>query len=232
MLPLTGPPALRLPPTAGAPGNVVAIVVLLASPPTSAPGAGRRAALAAGAALPVLGLAASLAAPSTSSPSPRREGPAALAARIVAAAVLVLARQPGSPAAARPRWWRRHWRWLARRWWCRPPLRAAPAGRCAASPVSGAVAVEQHPGARLMDRWPRRLLTAAGPPPVSPGRCWLCCRPRVTLEGSRRCYDEYGSPVPNARWGHRGRVFVNPNCNRTWGADGSNRPRLIEPPAS
>jgi hypothetical protein len=89
MLPLVGSPALRLPPPSGAPPNVVAVIVLLAV--ATDLGGGRRAAagLAAGAMLAVLALAAELGTLNLIAVS-TAGGTAALAARAVGAALLVL----------------------------------------------------------------------------------------------------------------------------------------------
>lgn len=90
MLPLPSSPALRLPPPAGAPGNVVAVIVLLAIAVELGAASRRVAALAAAAAVPVLALAA---AGSTASVEAISTAPGALGAgaRLSAAAVLLLA---------------------------------------------------------------------------------------------------------------------------------------------
>jgi hypothetical protein len=90
MLPMVGSPALRLPPPAGAPGNVVAVVVLLAVATDLAAGSRAATALAAAAALPVLALAASLGTLDVAAVC-TAGGAAGLAARAVPAVVLVLA---------------------------------------------------------------------------------------------------------------------------------------------
>jgi hypothetical protein len=158
MLPLTGSPALRLPPLLGAPGNVVAIIVLLAIAADLGGGSRAAAALAAGAALPILGLAASLGTLNVIAIS-TAGGTAALTARAVAAAVLVLAaslvaggRSAAVVAAALA---------LAGGSLVVPSaLRADPPVLCGLACL-GTVVVSSIL-ARLRDRWPRRLLTAAG----------------------------------------------------------------------
>jgi hypothetical protein len=90
MLPMVGSPALRLPPPAGAAGNVVAVVVLLAVAVDLGAASRVVAALAAAAAVPVLALAAagstvSVVAICTAG------GTAGVAARATAAATLLLA---------------------------------------------------------------------------------------------------------------------------------------------
>jgi hypothetical protein len=157
MLPLTGSPALRLPPPLGAPGNVVAIVVLLAIATDLGAGSRAAAALAAGAALPVLGLAASLGTLNVIAIS-TAGGTAALVARAVAAAVLVMAsslagggRSAAVVAAALA---------LAGAALVVPSaLRAEPAVlgglACLGTVVVASIL------ARVRDRWPRPLLTVA-----------------------------------------------------------------------
>ncbi len=95
MLPMPGSPALRLPPASGVTGNVVVIVVLLAVAVDLGGGARRMAALAGGAALPVLALAAvgNTVSVVTIAGAP---GSWALAARALAAALLVLAASTGA----------------------------------------------------------------------------------------------------------------------------------------
>jgi hypothetical protein len=90
MLPMVGSPALRLPPPAGAPGNVVAVVVLLAVATDLGAGSRAAAALAAAAAVDVLALAASLGTLDLATIC-TAGGAAGLAARAVPAAVLVMA---------------------------------------------------------------------------------------------------------------------------------------------
>jgi hypothetical protein len=158
MLPLIGSPALRLPPPSGAPGNLVAIVVLLAV--AADLGSGRRAAavLAAGAALPVLALAAELGTLNVIAIS-TAGGTAALAARVVAAAVLVTAsslvaggRSAQVVAAALA---------LAGASLVVPSaLRAEPPILCGLACLG--LVVVSAALARLGDRWPRPLLTVAG----------------------------------------------------------------------
>jgi hypothetical protein len=158
MLPLVGSPALRLPPPSGAPGNVVAILVLLAV--AADLGTGRRAAavLAASAALPVLGLAASLGTLNVIAIS-TAGGTAALAARVAAAAVLVVAsslvaagRSASIVAAA-----------LAL---AGAALVIPSAVRSDSAWLSGlaclGVVVVSGVLARLRDRWPRPLLAVGG----------------------------------------------------------------------
>jgi hypothetical protein len=90
MLPLTGSPALRLPPATGVAGNVVAVGVLLAVA-IDLGGASRRAsALAAAAAVPVLALAAAGSTLSVVAIS-SAAGAAGVAARSLAAAILLMA---------------------------------------------------------------------------------------------------------------------------------------------
>jgi hypothetical protein len=158
MLPLTGSPALRLPPPLGAPGNVVAIVVLLAIAADLGAGSRAAAALAAGAALPVLGLAASLGTLNVIAIT-TAGGTAALTARVVAAAVLVVAaslvaggRSAAVVAASLA---------LAGASLVVPSaLRADPPVLCGLACL-GTVVVSSIL-ARVRDRWPRRLLAAAG----------------------------------------------------------------------
>jgi hypothetical protein len=158
MLPLTGSPALRLPPPLGVPGNVVAIVVLLAIATDLGAGSRAAAALAAGAALPVLGLAASLGTLNVGAIS-TAGGTAALTARAVAAALLVIAsslvgggRSAAVVAAALT---------LAGASLVIPSaLRSQPAVLCGLACL-GMVVVSSLV-ARMRDRWPRPLLTALG----------------------------------------------------------------------
>ncbi|MEO8898057.1 MAG: hypothetical protein ABI352_10540 [Candidatus Dormibacter sp.] len=158
MLPLTGSPALRLPPPVGATGNVVAIVVLLAV--AADLGAGSRAAawLAAAAALPVLGLAASLGTLNLAAIT-TAEGTAALAARTMAAAMLVMASSlvAGSRTAAV----------VAAALALAGASLVVPSALRSEPPVLGALAclgmvLISSILARPKDRWPRPLLTAAG----------------------------------------------------------------------
>lgn len=158
MLPLVGSPALRLPPPAGAPGNVVAILVLLAV--ATDLGAGRRAAvaLAAASALPVLGLAASLGTLNVIDVT-TAGGAEALGARALAAAMLVLAaslvvggRTAAVVAAALA---------LAGASLVIPSaLRGQPPVLCALACLG--VVVLSGLLARLRDRWPQLLLAVAG----------------------------------------------------------------------
>jgi hypothetical protein len=158
MLPLVGSPALRLPPPAGAPGNVVAILVLLAV--ATDLGAGRRAAamLAASAALPVLGLASSLGTLNVIALS-TAGGAAALAARAAAAALLVLASSlvaAGRSAAV-----------VAAALALAGASLVIPSALPGDSPWLGglaclAVVVVSGVLARLRDRWPRPLLAVGG----------------------------------------------------------------------
>lgn len=158
MLPLVGSPALRLPPPAGAPGNIVAILVLLAV--AADLGAGRRAAvaLAAASALPVLGLAASLGTLNVIDVA-TAGGTEALGARALAAAMLVLAaslveggRTAAVVAAALA---------LAGASLVIPSaLRGQPPVLCALACLG--VVVLSGLLARLRDRWPQLLLAVAG----------------------------------------------------------------------
>lgn len=90
MLPLVGSPALRLPAPSGAPGNVVAVALLLAVAVDLGGGSLRASALAAAAAVPIAALAAAGSSLSTTVIS-SAGGPAATAARALAAGLLVLA---------------------------------------------------------------------------------------------------------------------------------------------
>jgi hypothetical protein len=99
MFPMVGAPGLRLPPTGGVAGNVVAIIVLLAIAVELGAGARSVSRLAAAAALPVLALAAvagSVSAVAVVSAG----GTAALAARTLAACLLVLASSAASAGRA------------------------------------------------------------------------------------------------------------------------------------
>jgi hypothetical protein len=90
MLPLPGSPALRLPPPAGATGNVVAVIVLLAIAVDLGALSRRVAALAAAAAVPVLALAAAGSTVNAAAIS-TAHGALGAGARVSAAAVLLLA---------------------------------------------------------------------------------------------------------------------------------------------
>jgi hypothetical protein len=158
MLPLVGSPALRLPPPAGAPGNVVAILVLLAVAVDLGAGRGAASALAAGAALPVLGLAASLRTLNVIAIT-TAGGAEALAARSMAAAVLVMAsslvasgRTAALVAAALA---------LAGASLVIPSaMHGEPPVLCALACLG--VVVLSGVLARLRDRWPQLVLAVAG----------------------------------------------------------------------
>jgi hypothetical protein len=90
MLPMTGSPALRLPPATGVAPNVVALAVLLAVAVDLGGSSKRVSLLAAAAAVPILALAANQATLSAVAVSTSGGG-TGLAARSLAAAILVLA---------------------------------------------------------------------------------------------------------------------------------------------
>jgi len=90
MLPLTGSPALRLPPPGGVAGNLVAVGVLLAVSVDLGAGSIRASVLAAAAAVPVLGLAAAAGTVSVMVIAAVPDA-AGLLARAIAAVLLVLA---------------------------------------------------------------------------------------------------------------------------------------------
>lgn len=96
MFPMVGSPGLRLPPAGGVAGNAVTIIVLLAIAVELGAGARSVSRLAAAAAVPVLALAA-VAGSVSAVAVVTAGGAAALATRILAAALLVLA---GSIASA------------------------------------------------------------------------------------------------------------------------------------
>lgn len=158
MLPLPGSPALRLPPPAGATGNVIAVAVLLAVAVDLGSMSRRAALLATAAAVPVLALAAagstlSVAAIAVAGGTP------ATAARSVSAALLVLAGATtgGSRAASV----------VMSVLGVAAAALALPAALADAPPVLGALAalgVVALSGvlARIRDRWGVRVLTVAG----------------------------------------------------------------------
>jgi hypothetical protein len=158
MLPLTGSPALRLPPPAGAAGNVIAVAVLLAIAVDLGTASRRVALLAAAAALPVLALAAAGSTLSVLAIA-LAGSPAAVAARSLSAALLLLAAATSSGSRA------------ASVVVSALALAAAalvlPAVLSGVPPVLGALAalgVVATSGvlARLRDRWSVRALTVAG----------------------------------------------------------------------
>lgn len=158
MLPLAGSPALRLPPPAGAAGNVVAVAVLLAVAVDLGAMSRRAAALSAAAAVPVLALAAAGSTVSVLAIA-TAGGDAAVAARAIAAGLLVLAAasSTGSRAASV----------VVAALGVSAAALVIPAALPDASPLLSALAclgVVALSGllARLYDRWNVAVLTVAG----------------------------------------------------------------------
>jgi hypothetical protein len=158
MLPLVGAPALRLPPSAGVTGNVVAVAVLLAVAVDLGAASRRVSALAAAAALPILALASAGNTVSVVAIA-SAQGGTSLAARITAASLLVLAasasaggRAAAAVSAALA---------LAAAALVIPAaLHDAPPIACAGASL-GVVALSGALG-RLRHRWRVGVLTAAG----------------------------------------------------------------------
>lgn len=177
MLPMVGAPGLRLPPVGGVAGNVVVLIVLLAVAVDLGAASRSVARLAAAAAVTVIALAAAggtvgVLAISTAAGTP------ALAARVVAGVLLVLAgsmASAGRAAAAVSAALALSGAALV----IPSALRDAPPFVCAIASL-GAVLVSGLLG-RWRDRWgcapcrrPRRSARSWAPP-------WLCCQPGLDL---------------------------------------------------